>query len=478
MRLATVVLAAGEGTRMKSRTSKILHPLAGKPIARYVLDTALAVGAEVTVFVVGRDGEEIKQVLGADQIEYVLQAERRGTGHAAMQARVALQGRSDLALICYADMPLLKADTLRELVANQARGNTAVTILTLVSQDSRGFGRVIRNSDDQVIEIVEEKVCTPEQLAIQEINCGIYCFDATWLWSHIDQIPLNPVKHEYFLTDMVGIAVADGQRVEAIVSTDPDQVIGINNRVHLAHAEAVARRRINEALMLSGVTIQDPSSTYIDASVHIGPDTTILANTHIYGHTEIGQDCTIGPNSVIYDSTIGNRCRITASVIEEALMEDDCDIGPFGHLRPRARMCAGAHMGNFGEMKNATLGPGAKMGHFSYLGDTRVGAEANIGAGTITCNFDGQNKHPTTIGEGAFIGSGTMLVAPVNVGAGAKTGAGSVVTHDVPPDALVYGVPARPATRKNAGSNSPSKPGRPAGSHNADSPTDRSEDTP
>jgi bifunctional UDP-N-acetylglucosamine pyrophosphorylase/glucosamine-1-phosphate N-acetyltransferase len=447
MRLATIVLAAGEGTRMNSRLNKVLHPLAGKPIARYALETALEVGAEETVFVVGKDGDQIRQVLGQDQVQCVYQAERKGTGHAVMQARPVLEGRSALVLVYYADMPLLSAETLRQLVENQSQGRTAVTLLTLVSEDSMGFGRVIRGLDGRVLEIVEEKVCTPEQLAIKEINCGIYCFDAAWLWSHIDQIQPNPVKQEYFLTDMAAIAVSDGQRVEAIVSTDPDEMIGINNRVHLAQAEAVVRRRINERLMVQGVTLQDPASTYIEATVTIGQDTVILANTHLRGQTQIGQDCVIGPNSIVCDSVIGHRCRVTCSVVEEATMEDDCDIGPFGHLRPRSRMCVGSHMGNFGEMKSATLGPGAKMGHFSYLGDTTVGAEANIGAGTVTCNYDGQTKHATIIGERAFIGSGTMLVAPVTVGPDATIGAGSVVTHDVPPDTLVYGTPARPAPR-------------------------------
>jgi bifunctional UDP-N-acetylglucosamine pyrophosphorylase/glucosamine-1-phosphate N-acetyltransferase len=449
MKLATIVLAAGEGTRMKSRLTKILHPLAGKPVARYALDTALEVGAEETVFVVGKNSDEIRQTLGQERIGYAYQAERRGTGHATMQARALLRGRFDLVLVYYGDMPLLKAESLRKLVENQEQGRTAITMLTLISDDSMGFGRVIRAPDGRVLEVVEEKVATPEQLAVKELNCGIYCFDAEWLWSHIDQIPLNPVAKEYYLTDMVGIAVADGKRVEAIASDDPDEMIGINNRVHLARAEAVARRRINERMMLDGVTLQDPGSTYIDATVQIGRDTVVMANTHLLGRTVVGEGCTIGPNSLVRDSAVGNCCRITASVIEDATMEDGCDIGPFGHLRPGARMCAGSHLGNFGEMKNAILGPGAKMGHFSYLGDAIVGAGANIGAGTITCNYDGKLKHSTTIGETAFIGSGTMLVAPVSIGDGAQTGAGSVVTHDVPPSTLVYGVPARPAPEKD-----------------------------
>jgi bifunctional UDP-N-acetylglucosamine pyrophosphorylase/glucosamine-1-phosphate N-acetyltransferase len=443
MKLATVVLAAGEGTRMKSHLSKILHPLAGKPIAQYAIDIALEIGADETVFVIGKDGSAIRQALGETQVRYVYQSERRGTGHATMQARSLLEGRYDMVLVYYADMPLIKAETLKRLVENQSQGRAIMTILTLVHDDSMGFGRIIRDQDGSVLEIVEEKVCTPEQLAIQELNCGLYCFDANWLWSHIDRIPLNPVKGEYLLTDMVGIAVADGQRVEAVVSDDPEEVIGINTRVHLSWCEAVMRRRINERLMLAGVTLQDPPSTYVDATVTVGRDTVILANTHVRGQTLIGEGCQIGPHSIVQDSTIGDRCRVTASVIEGAVMEADCDIGPFGHLRPGARMCVGAHMGNFGEIKNATLGPGAKMGHFGYLGDTTVGAEANIGAGTVTCNYDGRKKHLTTIGENAFIGSGTMLVAPVSVGKEAQTGAGSVVTHDVPPGTLVYGVPAR-----------------------------------
>jgi bifunctional UDP-N-acetylglucosamine pyrophosphorylase/glucosamine-1-phosphate N-acetyltransferase len=449
MKLATVVLAAGEGTRMKSRYNKNLHSLAGQPVAQYALDNARKLGAETTVFVIGKNGDEIRYALGEQGIEYVYQTERLGTGHAAMQARPVLQGHADLVLVFYGDNPLLKPESLKKVVENQAQGRSVLTMLTLVHDDSMGFGRVIRGEDGRVLEIVEEKVATPEQLAIRELNCGVYCFDGEWLWSHIDDIPLNPVAQEYYLTDMIGIAIADGKRVEAIASRDPDEMIGINTRIHLSQAEAVARRRINERLMLNGVTLQDPSSTYVDATVQIGRDTVLLANTHLTGQTTIGEQCTIGPNSIVRDSTIGDRCRVTASVIEEAEMQDDCDIGPFGHLRPRARMCTGSHMGNFGEMKNSTLGPGAKMGHFSYLGDIIVGADANIGAGTITCNYDGRNKHPTTIGEGAFIGSGTMLVAPVTVGAGAQTGAGAVVTHDVPPDTLVYGVPARPQPQKD-----------------------------
>jgi bifunctional UDP-N-acetylglucosamine pyrophosphorylase/glucosamine-1-phosphate N-acetyltransferase len=316
-------------------------------------------------------------------------------------------------------------------------------MLTLVDEDARGFGRVIRDASGTVIEVVEEAVATPEQLAVTELNAGVYCFAAAWLWSHVDRIPLSLPKREYYLTDLIGMAVAEGQRVEAVVSDERIEALGINTRVHMAEAEQALRRRINTRWMLDGVTIVDPATTYIEPGVAIGRDTTIWPNTYLRGATAIGSGCTIGPNTIVEDCRIGDRCRVLASVLERAVMEDDADIGPFGHLRQGSRLCRGAHMGNFGELKNSTLGPGAKMGHFSYLGDADVGAEANIGAGTITCNYDGIRKHKTVIEAGAFIGSDTMLVAPVRIGQGAKTGAGAVVTRDVPADALAYGVPAR-----------------------------------
>jgi bifunctional UDP-N-acetylglucosamine pyrophosphorylase/glucosamine-1-phosphate N-acetyltransferase len=334
MKLATVVLAAGEGTRMKSRFTKLLHPLAGKPIAQYALDTALQVGADQTVFVIGKNSDELRRTLGNERIGYAYQAERKGTGHATLQARPLLEGRSDLVLVYYGDMPLLKAESLTKLIENQSQGRTAITMLTLISEDSMGFGRVIRAPDGRVLEVVEEKVATPEQLAIKELNCGIYCFDAQWLWSHIDRIPLNAVAQEYYLTDMVGIAVADGKRVEAVASEDPDEMIGINTRIHLARAEAVARCRINERIMLAGVTLQDPDSTYIDATVTVGRDTVVMANTHLVGDTRIGERCVIGPNSVVQDGIIGDCCQITASVIVRTTIEDGKQVGPFAHVDP------------------------------------------------------------------------------------------------------------------------------------------------
>ncbi len=283
--------------------------------------------------------------------------------------------------------------------------------------------------------------CTPDERRIRELNSGIYCFDASWLWASIDDITVSP-KGEYYLPDMVAIAVSQGQKV-VTVEAPAEDVSGVNTRIHLAQAAAIMRRRILDAHMLNGVTIEDPSCTYIDADVVIGRDSRILPGVILQGATLIGANSIIGPNSQVVDSQIGDHCRITYSVVEQAIMETGSDVGPFGHIRKGSRLGEGAHMGNFGEMKNSHLGAGAKMGHFSYLGDAEIGEGTNIGAGTITCNYDGINKHPTKVGKGAFIGSDTMLVAPVDIGEGGRTGAGSVVTHDVPPGATVVGVPAR-----------------------------------
>jgi bifunctional UDP-N-acetylglucosamine pyrophosphorylase/glucosamine-1-phosphate N-acetyltransferase len=442
MKLASVILAAGQGTRMKSDLQKVLHPLMGQPLVTYAVQTMQALTGALPALVVGREADAVRAAVGGAAV-YVEQTERKGTGHAVLQARAKLRGQGDLVLVTYADMPLLTVETLHRLVERQQENTGPLAMLTLVADTPRGFGRVVRDGSGGVLKIVEEVVASPEELAIHELNAGVYCFDAPWLWAHVDQIPRSLPKEEYYLTDLIEMAVGEGLRVEAVTTEDDAEILGINTRVHLAEAERALRLRINRRWMLDGVTIVDPETTTVEPGVTIGRDTTVYPNTHLRGETTVGAHCTIGPNTIVEDCRIGDRCRVLASVLEQAVMEDDADVGPFGHLRKGARLCRGAHMGNFGELKNATLGPGAKMGHFSYLGDARVGAEANIGAGTITCNYDGARKHRTEIEAGAFIGSDTMLVAPVKVGEGAKTGAGSVVTHDVPAGAVAYGVPAR-----------------------------------
>jgi bifunctional UDP-N-acetylglucosamine pyrophosphorylase / glucosamine-1-phosphate N-acetyltransferase len=442
LNLAIVVLAAGEGTRMKSRLPKVMHPLAGRPMVQHVLDTAGALEPVKLAMVVGYRAETVREALG-EGIRYVNQDQQLGTGHAVQQAEAVLAGKAETVLVLYGDTPLIRPETLQDMLRHHETEQAAVTILTFQPSNPQGYGRIVREAGTgRVLAIVEEDELSPEQKAINEVNSGMLCFRDEWLWPNLVRVQRSAAG-EFYLTDLVALARDQNETVAALGVADVTEVIGVDHRAKLAQAEAEMRRRINEKWMLSGVTMIDPSNTYIEAGVEIGPDTILWPNTVLQGVTRIGHECTIGPGTIIRDSTIGNGCRVEMSVLEGAIMEDGSDVGPFGRLRKGAHLGERAHMGNFGEVKNSYLGPGAKMGHFSYLGDATVGAGANIGAGTITCNYDGKRKYRTVIGEDAFIGSDTMLVAPVEIGAGAKTGAGSVVTHDVPPGALAYGVPSR-----------------------------------
>jgi len=441
MTLSTVILAAGQGTRMKSGLPKVLHQLLGKPMAWYALQAVRELTTEKPVMVVGFGADEVQKALG-DQAEYVLQEQLLGTGHAVMQAEPLVGGKSEMLLVIYADMPLLTGETLGKLVGKAQSQVAPVTLLTVTTDETRGFGRILRDASGQVSGIVEEAQATPEQLKIRELNPGVYCFRTNWLWPALRRIQLSP-KGEYYLTDLVGLAVEDGYKIASLSVDDPSEVIGINTRLHLSQAEALLRKRANEQWMLAGVTMIDPNSTYIEPGVTVGQDTILWPGTYLRGQTSVGANCIIGPNTIITDTRVGDHCTLLASVLECAVLEDHVEMGPYCHLRKGAYLSRGVHMGNFGEVKNSTLGPGTKMGHFSYMGDAQVGPDVNIGAGTITCNFDGTQKFPTEIGEGAFIGSDTMLVAPVKIGAGAKTGAGAVVTKDIPAHSLAVGVPAR-----------------------------------
>lgn len=444
MNVSTVILAAGSGTRMKSDLPKFLHPISGRPLVEWSLRAAATVSEQPPVVVVGHGREQVKDLL-QDRVEYAVQEEQLGTGHAVQQAESALRGRSGVVMVIYSDMPLLRGETLHELMTlfeeESKTGDLGVAMLTIHRDDPQGFGRIVRDGQGNISAIIEQVDCTPEQLAIKELNPGIYCFDGEWLWNNLSNVPLS-AKGEYYLTDMIGIAVSQGKRVVSTTVAAED-VNGINTRLQLSQAESVMRQRIMESLMLSGVTIIDPGNTYIEDTVIIGQDATILPGSFLQGDTKIGSHTVIGPNTRIVDSTIGEHTAITYSVVEYASVGDHCDIGPFAHLRKGAVLDNEVHMGNFGEVKNSYLGPGTKMGHFSYIGDAQIDGNVNIGAGTITCNYDGQNKNQTKIGKNAFIGSDTMLVAPVTLGENAKTGAGSVVTKDVPADTVVYGVPAR-----------------------------------
>ncbi len=440
--IAAVILAAGQGTRMKSKRAKVLHPIAGKPMVEYAVDAAKFAGVEKMVVVIGHQGEQVRAVLG-ESVAFAEQPIQQGTGDAVKCARAILENDTAHVLVFYADMPLLKPETIRALVEKHLATNATLTMLTLLADDKMNFGRIVRDENGRAVRIVEEVEATPEQFAIREINPGVYCFNAEWLWKNLAQLKPSPKKSEYYLTDLLEFAVAQNARVETETITDVAQCVGINTRVHLALAENIMRERIRERVMLNGTTLLDPASTFIDADVEIGQDTVIFPNTHLQGKTRIGADCAIGPNAIVFDSVIGDACAIGPSVIESATLEDHVEIGPFCHLRPGAYLARHVHLGNYAEVKKSRLGEGVHMGHFSYLGDTEVGARTNIAAGTITCNYDGKNKHRTIIGENVFIGSDSMLVAPLTIGDNARTGAGAVVTKDIPANSLAVGVPAR-----------------------------------
>ena len=455
MNLAAVILAAGQGTRMKSNLPKVLHPIAGKAMAHYALDAVRALGCTHTVLVIGHSGDQVRAAISnlqspisnlqspTSNLQFVEQREQRGTGHAVLQAHDVLRGRADAVLVTYADMPLVRTVTFQRLIDLHASSRATITMLTVRSDDSMEFGRILRDASHRVVGIVEECDATSEQLAIRELNCGFYCFDAEWLWEHLARLQPSGKKQEYYLTDLVAMAVSERQAIEAIVLDDVSEVIGINTRNHLARAERIVRGRINEALMDAGVTLIDPATTYVDDGVEIGMDSVVEPNTHLKGKTRIGVNCRIGPNTIIRDSQIGDECRVIASVVEGAILEERVRIGPFARLRPGAHLAREVYMGDFGEVKNSYVGEKSHIGHFSYIGDAQLGARVNIGAGTVVMNYDGKKKQRTVIGDDAFIGCDTLLRAPVTIGARAVTGAGSVVTKDVPPDSVAVGMPAR-----------------------------------
>ena len=441
MRTASIILAAGQGTRMHSKLPKVLHHVAGKPMLWYAMQAVRALVDLPPAIVVGYQAEAVQSAINEDAL-FVLQEQQLGTGHAVKCARSALEGRADTLLVTFADMPLLRSESLARLVRMHQESGSPVTMTSFIGDEARGFGRVVRDAAGKVTAIVEQAVATPEQLKIREYNVSAYCFDADWLWGALDQVPVSP-KGEYYLTDVVGMAVEQGYPVESMILEDASEGVGLNNRVHLATVEKLMRARINEKWMLAGVTLVDPDTTYIEVEVMIGKDTVIQPNTHLRGKSTIGEDCEIGPDTTVIDSVVGSHVRLVASVLEGAQVHDHVTMGPYCHLRKGAVLQEGVHLGNFGEVKDSVLGPGTKMGHFSYIGNATIGENVNIGAGTITCNYDGETKHPTEIGDDVFIGSDTMLVAPVKIGDRSKTGAGSVVTRDVPQDTLVMGVPAK-----------------------------------
>ena len=438
---AGIVLAAGNGARMKSRIPKALHPICGKPMLSYPLDLLRSLGVGRIIVVVSPSNRTAIEGLLGDSVDYALQPEPLGTADAVNCALPLLGDACSQVLVQNGDTPLVQPDSIKLLTNRHQEQGNQMTMLTAEGLYAQDMGRVMRDDQGQIAEIVEAKDFTGCAEAPAEVNAGTYCFQLTWLRRNLAELPPSPSGEKY-LTALAGLGNT-GAVIDGVSALDPSDAFGVNNRVQLAIAESVQRERIRERWMLAGVTIPDPGSVFIDAGVVIGQDTTILPNTMVQGKTVIGEDCQIGPNSIIQDSNIGDRCRVTASVVEESQVAADVQIGPFSHLRPGASLGEGVYIGNYVEVKNSRLAPGAVSGHFSYLGDAVIGARVNIGAGTITCNYDGVDKHTTTIGDDAFIGSDTMLVAPVTVGDGAATGAGAVVTKDIPKGRLAVGVPAR-----------------------------------
>lgn len=436
--VAAIILAAGKSTRMRSKMPKPLHPVCGLPMTAHIIRACRNAGVERIVVVVGHEADAVKAGLG-NEVEYALQENQRGTGDAAKAAEKLLGDWQGTILIIVGDAPLLRTETLTALLAHHHSKNAPATLLTAFLDDPTGYGRIIRNDVGSVARIVEEKDTTPQEKAVKEWFPSFYAFQGQALWQSLAQVTPNNAQKEFYLTDTVGILVNAGKAVEAIPVGDTQEVLGINNRVQLAEAGTILRGRILTDLMLSGVSIPDPANTYIDADVTIGQDTTIYPNTFLHAGTLIGEDCHVGPNCIISDAKIGNRVRIVASQITESVLEDDVKVGPFAHLRPKTHLGQGVKIGDFVETKNAVFGAGAQASHLAYIGDAEVGAKANIGAGTITCNYDGFFKSRTVIGTNAFIGSNSTLVAPLTVGEDAMTAAGSVITQDVPDHALGIG---------------------------------------
>lgn len=426
---------------MKSRLAKVLHPVGGKPFIEHCVRIAQSVSAHKPVVVVSPDAAQLRAALD-DRVSFAVQSDQLGTGHAVMAAETAVSAGSDV-VVMYGDMPLIQGETLARLCAERHRLGAAVVMTTLITENARGFGRVVRDAGGSVRAVVEEVACTPEQLAIREVNVGLYCFDGAWVWQALRQIQRNPQKGEYFLTDLVEIAAAGNHSLSAVACADPDEFIGINTRVDLADAESALRRRINRRHMLNGVTLLDPATTYIETDVEIGMDTTVLPNTHLRGATRIGEGCVIGPETTLVNALVGNHSHIQKSVVLDSRIGNHVEMGPFSRLRPGCHIHDHVHIGNFAEAKNSDIGAHTHIGHFSYMGDTTCGEHVNYSAGVITCNYDGAVKSRTVIGDYAFVGSDTLLVAPVAMGARARTGAGAVVTKDIPADTLAVGMPAR-----------------------------------
>ena len=437
-----VILAAGKGTRMKSSRVKALFPLCGQPLAYYPIRAARQAGIARVVLVIGHQADAVRATMG-DTVEYALQEKQMGTGHALMSAEEALRGFTGTVFVHCVDVPLLPAALIERMLREHHAEGHAATVLTVRMADPGNYGRIIRTPSGTVARIVEARDATPAEKTIDEVNSGSYCFEAPLIFEVLHELTPDNDQGEYYLTDVLERLIARGKKVGAVVADDEGMVVGINDRVQLAETEARLRGDIRRLHMRNGVTLFDPATTFIDEEVEIGQDTTIHPFTIIGAGTKIGSDCVIGPSSQLYAATLENDVEVISSRIEQSVIRTGARVGPFSRLRAGCDIGPGAEVGNYSELKNTHVGAHSKVHHVGYLGDTTLGERVNIGAGTITCNYDGQRKHPTHIGNDAFIGSGNLIVAPITIGDRALTGAGSVVTHDVPEGKVAYGVPAR-----------------------------------
>jgi bifunctional UDP-N-acetylglucosamine pyrophosphorylase/glucosamine-1-phosphate N-acetyltransferase len=432
-----VVLAAGEGTRMKSTLPKVLHPLCGKPMIGYVVERLMPLSLKKIVVVVGYRGKDVAQYLKEyNKIDIVFQERQLGTGDATREAYSALQGFRGTLLVTCGDSPLLSTETLKSLIDTHKRRSATCTILTSILPEPKSYGRILRDLAGKIVKIVEETDGTPEIREIKEVNSGVYCFDSEKLLSALSQLDCKNLKGEYYLTDVVEILSRRGERIESLRASNSTEIMGVNNPVELSRAEKLIREEILDELMMKGVRIIDVGSTFIDKDVQIGKDTKINPFTEIFGKSQIGERCIIGPQTHIVDSWIGDDVKIFASFIFESRIQSNAKIGPFAHLRPGSMIGDGVKVGNFVEVKKSSISANTKVPHLTYIGDATIGEGVNVGAGTITCNYDGVKKHPTRIEDGVFVGSNVALVAPVNIGKGAVIGAGSTITRDVPPNSL------------------------------------------
>lgn len=430
-----VVLAAGQGKRMKSKLYKVLHPVCGKPMVGHVMDTVEHVNCDHIVVVVGHGAEAVQQYVG-QRVNYAVQTEQLGTGHAVKQAQTLLGDKQGTTFVICGDTPLITEQTLTKLLEVHHNHQATATILTARLDDASGYGRVIRAKDESVLKIVEHKDCTLEHLQVKEINTGTYCFDNEKFFIALEQIKNDNSQQEYYLTDVIDILKKNGEMIQAYCTADIGESIGVNDRVALSVAERLMRERINTYHMLNGVTIIDPLNTYIETEVTIGADTIIEPGSRLRGKTTIGNNCVIGPNCEITDCTIENQVYVQQSVMEGAFIDEQSTVGPFAYLRPGTRIGKQVKVGDFVEIKNATLDAHTKVSHLTYIGDAEVGRHVNIGCGTVTVNYDGYNKSVTKIGDHAFIGSNVNLIAPIEIGKGAYVVAGSTITDDVPDNDL------------------------------------------